>query len=339
MNNNNIIQNLVSIITPCYNTESYIHKLIESVLVQTYPYVEMYVVDDGSTDNSAELIKSYIPKFESRGYRLHYIFQENAGQSAAINNGLQYINGEYLVWPDSDDYYADNTAIEQMVNVLKSSSADFAMVRTQENLIEDTDEIHVLRIMGANANETENTSLFEDCLFESNEFYYCPGAYMIKTEALFASTELPIYQSKNAGQNWQLMLPILFNYRCKTILKPLYNVTQRVASHSRGQYKGYENVMHKYSAYEQTVLSTLEHIKNMPTDKLKKYSELIHLKYVRLYFRIAIAYNEITDAQGFYTTICALSVPTLSERLILFLARKHLFVPLKTIIHFVKNIF
>ena len=77
---------LVSVITPCFNTGDYLHWLLDSVLEQTYPYIQMIVVDDGSTDNSRQIIESYVPKFNDRGYSLEYVYQENQGQSAAIQN-------------------------------------------------------------------------------------------------------------------------------------------------------------------------------------------------------------------------------------------------------------
>lgn len=59
---------LVSIITPCYNTGGVIHRLLDSVLEQDYPSISMLVIDDGSADNSKEVILSYIPLFEKKGY-------------------------------------------------------------------------------------------------------------------------------------------------------------------------------------------------------------------------------------------------------------------------------
>ena len=67
---------LVSVITPCFNTGDYLHWLLDSVLEQTYPYIQMIVVDDGSTDNSRQIIESYVPKFNDRGYSLEYVYQE-----------------------------------------------------------------------------------------------------------------------------------------------------------------------------------------------------------------------------------------------------------------------
>ena len=55
-------KNLISIITPCYNTGNLLSRLLDSILMQDYPSVEMYAIDDGSSDNTAEVIKNYIPK-------------------------------------------------------------------------------------------------------------------------------------------------------------------------------------------------------------------------------------------------------------------------------------
>ena len=69
-------------------THSHLCKLLDSILLQDYKTVEVFAINDGSTDNTEEVIKSYIPKYEAKGYSLTYIYQTNQGQSAAINRGL-----------------------------------------------------------------------------------------------------------------------------------------------------------------------------------------------------------------------------------------------------------
>jgi glycosyltransferase involved in cell wall biosynthesis len=86
---------LVSIIIPCYNQAHFLHEAIESALTQTYPRREVLVVDDGSTDRTAQVTMTY-PK-------LRYIRQENSGVSAARNTGLKQSRGEYLVFLNADD--------------------------------------------------------------------------------------------------------------------------------------------------------------------------------------------------------------------------------------------
>ena len=74
-----MIEKLVSIITPCYNSANYITETIQSVLAQTYQMWEMIIIDDGSKDNSASIIREYAEKDS----RIKLIQQENAGSSAA----------------------------------------------------------------------------------------------------------------------------------------------------------------------------------------------------------------------------------------------------------------
>lgn len=87
---------LVSVVIPTYNRAHLIGRAIESVLDQTYPHVEVIVVDDGSTDNTREVVESYDP-------RVRYIRQANAGAATARNTGLRVARGEFLALLDSDD--------------------------------------------------------------------------------------------------------------------------------------------------------------------------------------------------------------------------------------------
>lgn len=290
---------LVSLITPCYNTGLYIFRLLDSVLHQTYPNIEMWVIDDGSTDNSKEVIVSYIPKFVAKGYSLHYFYQENSGQSVAVQKGLELVKGKYLAWPDSDDFYSSSEAIEKMVSALDSASNEFAMVRTQELLLDELD-LHVVGLNGENVKKKEDKSLFEDCLFCQNGFYFCPGAYMVDLEKLLESASWPMYSSKNAGQNWQLFLPVLWNYRCISIPEKLYSVLERRNSHSRGQYIGFENLVSKFTAYSDTILSTLDKIKGMPKDTCESYKKKIYNKYLKQFLMLAFRYGYISDFDTYY---------------------------------------
>nr|BFF40020.1 hypothetical protein BACY1_18250 [Tenacibaculum mesophilum] len=128
---------LVSILTPCYNGESHIARLLESILYQSYNNIEMYVVDDGSIDNTASIVKSYVTKFKSKGYSLNYVFQANSGQGSAINNGLKFVKGDYLVWPDSDDFFATNKSIEKMVVSLEKEENKNNIARTFCNVLDE----------------------------------------------------------------------------------------------------------------------------------------------------------------------------------------------------------
>ena len=90
----------VSVILPCYNGAQWIGQAIESVLAQTYKDFELLVIDDGSTDNSREIVSSYL-----HDRRVHYIYQENRGFSGAINRGIKESKGDFIGFIGQDDLW------------------------------------------------------------------------------------------------------------------------------------------------------------------------------------------------------------------------------------------
>lgn len=92
------VEGLVSVVIPTFNRAYILEKSIESVLAQTYPSIELIVVDDGSTDGTRELVARY-------GDRVRYIYQTNAGLAAARNTGFAASRGEFLAFQDSDDLW------------------------------------------------------------------------------------------------------------------------------------------------------------------------------------------------------------------------------------------
>ena len=88
----------VSIIIPVYNAEKYLKRCLDSVLSQTLKDIEIICVNDGSTDNSIQILKEY-------GSKIKVINQENQGLSVARNTGLKEAKGEFVAFLDSDDYY------------------------------------------------------------------------------------------------------------------------------------------------------------------------------------------------------------------------------------------
>jgi len=91
---------LISVIIPTYNSTKYVKEAIKSVLKQTYRNLEIIVVDDGSTDNTREVLKPYV-----RGGEIRYIYQENKKQGAARNNGIRHSMGELIALLDADDLW------------------------------------------------------------------------------------------------------------------------------------------------------------------------------------------------------------------------------------------
>lgn len=123
----------VSVIIPVYNTEKYLRETLSSIMEQNLSEIEILVVDDGSTDNSYQILKS----IASTDKRIHIYKQENKGQGAARNLGMKYAQGEYVYFMDSDDLLLKD-ALLQCYNKCKDKDLDFLFFDAQVFGLEDT---------------------------------------------------------------------------------------------------------------------------------------------------------------------------------------------------------
>ena len=115
---------LVSIIIPVYNVKPYLCEALDSVLAQTYPYLEILIVDDGSTDGSGDICDEYARKDS----RIRVIHQENQGQSGARNTALSLAKGLFLAFLDPDDAYHPEF-VERLFAAMQKTKADVVICR------------------------------------------------------------------------------------------------------------------------------------------------------------------------------------------------------------------
>jgi glycosyltransferase involved in cell wall biosynthesis len=280
------MEKLVSIITPCYNMGSYIGRFLDSVLAQTYSPLELIIVNDVSTDNSEEIIKSYFPQLAEKNIRFQYILKENnEGLGAAINSGLSVFNGDFLIWPDSDDFMSP-TLIEKMVAFLDKNQ-DYGLVRTNVNCFKEKND--VLNWVGTrvslNCEERFKEDLFDITILEKNGAWLVPGAYMIRTDVFEkANPEKHIYPCR-LGQNWQMLLPVMYISKCGYIDEPLHNYLIRENSMERSV-KSIEEVLARCDVHEDILLNTVLTIKGIDVNL---YTVIIKNKYHKK--RLNISYN------------------------------------------------
>lgn len=110
---------LVSIIMPAFNSEMFISDSIESVLSQVYPHWELIVIDDGSTDSTAEIIKEYV----SKDSRIRYYYQQNQKQGRARNNGISKSKGDWIAFLDHDDLWVPEK-LEKQIEFINRNNVD-----------------------------------------------------------------------------------------------------------------------------------------------------------------------------------------------------------------------
>jgi len=130
--------NTISVIIPAFNREAYLAQAIESVIAQTLPPDEIIVVDDGSTDRTAEITRSY-------GERVRCISQENQGPGAARNTGLREAEGSLITFLDSDDIWLDRKIEAQAAFLRTHPRIDMVFCHMKPFLSQEIDPAQALK--------------------------------------------------------------------------------------------------------------------------------------------------------------------------------------------------
>lgn len=161
---------LVSILMLTYNRAHFLTEAIDSVLNQSYQNWELIIIDDGSTDNTSEIVGRYTDS------RINYIKHEtNAGLFARRSESLTYVKGDYVAVLDSDDYWCNKTKLEEQITYLETNR-DYVVIGTQTILIDES---------GNKLNEhlvlTDDKAIRLKILFQ-NQFVH--SSIVIRSEAL-----------------------------------------------------------------------------------------------------------------------------------------------------------
>lgn len=112
----------ISVIIPVFNSSLYLDHCLSTVVNQTLKDIEIILIDDGSTDDSLNVIKNYAKKYNN----IKYTSKENEGQAIARNIGIQMSSGEFITFIDSDDYIELNM-LEKLYNIAKSDNSDIVL--------------------------------------------------------------------------------------------------------------------------------------------------------------------------------------------------------------------
>lgn len=126
-----------SVIVPVYNAENYLHKLVESVLQQTYKDYELILVDDGSTDGSYALMKQYAKRYD----QIKAYTKENTGPGMTRKFGFEKATGDLLFFVDSDDWITNSTVLEEIHNTFIKHSTVDVLFFDREDIIGNTKEV------------------------------------------------------------------------------------------------------------------------------------------------------------------------------------------------------
>ena len=267
-----------SIIIPVYNTESYLKKCIDSVLNQTYKDYEIIIVNDGSTDNSKDIIEEYQNKYEF----IKVINQDNQGLSMARNNGIKKSLGDYFLLLDSDDYIEKELLEKLDEEINKTPNLD--LIRFQINNVKDKvipyneEEFHnvggkeaFMRIVSYHYVENAWAYLYNKEYFTKNKFEFMKGIY----HEDFALIPLVIEKAKVVSSINYLG----YNYveRQNSIMTDTdYKKTLKKAEDF---YTGYLYIMDNLDNSDHRVLKS--YISNCLIDKIVKLNNTDYKKYLK----------------------------------------------------------
>lgn len=278
----------VSIITPCYNGEEYLEQYFKSLLLQSYSCIELIFVDDGSTDDTKKIYYQYEEKLKKKGIETHYVFQTNAGQAAALNRGLKMFTGDYLTWPDSDDIMSFDNIMEKVKYL--ETNADIDIVFCEGEIVNSNNLNDIKGILKRSINIGEQDDIFSDYIFEKN-VVFPPIAYMVRASAVDSFIKnRDIYEGRQ-GQNWQMLLPILYSGKWGYIEKKLYKYVVRENSHSH-EGRTYKEQIERFDGFTNILLNTLDRIAEMPNYERELWKKIVYEKYIPRELYLAYHYKD-----------------------------------------------
>ncbi|MBI4317895.1 MAG: glycosyltransferase [Chloroflexi bacterium] len=197
----------VSVIIPVYNCERFIAEAVDSVLAQSFRDFELIVVDDGSTDRTAEVVKSYGP-------RLTYIYQTNQERSAARNAGIRRASGQYLAFLDADDIWLPQK-LERQIEVF-DRAPEIGLVHSWAYFIDGSSQRLTFGTRNLAGSPEAGNRAFESLLF--GNFIASPTP-VIRAQCV---RELgPFDESLVHVEDWDMWLRISARYPIAFVPEPL----------------------------------------------------------------------------------------------------------------------
>ena len=270
--------NLVSIVSSCYNGETYIRRYLDAIIAQTYRPLELILVNNGSTDRTDDIIQDYKKRLEDEHIAFKYINKANEGLGAAINDGIKETTGEYLIWPDTDDILFPES-IERRVAFLEAHK-EFGFVTTDgKTFLEDDLQNHINII---EANVPKDGNMFKNVI--TGNVVYTPCGYMLRTSAFLDVNPTKSIFPSWYGQNIQMLLPISYKYKCGYIKEPLYGRIDRKDSLSKKEWKESDDAWkRRVMGLEEIYVETLKSI----GDEAVAYIPYIYYKDLRILNRLS----------------------------------------------------
>ena len=300
---------LVSVIIPCYNGEKFIDQSIESVYIQDYTPIELIVVDDESTDGSADRIKSWQSRFAEKGNSLKYVYQKNRGPGGATDTGLKHVTGEYLTLLDADDVLLPG-AVRKKAEFL-DENPDYAGVRNNGWRVSGDGR----SLFITDPEEKKITDLFSAlCDDKTNNW---AGTYMIRTAILFTQYPDRNINPSRFGQNFQILLPVAYRQKFGFIDEPLmeYHIQKDSHSHSADLEVQYQKSIANINGWQDIFCEIIQWLVKDQQER-KEYLNRYDAVSKRSAMVQAAELAHIQDMRRFYVALNQTGLVTLDDHII-----------------------
>ncbi len=233
----------VSVIIPTYNYSHFLREAIQSVLDQTFGDFEVIVVDDGSTDDTRQVVSSFTDP------RIKYIYQENRGVSAARNTGISACCGEYIALLDSDDVWVSSQKLDLQVRIL-DARPEVSVVCSDVNIIDVDTGVFINTLW----NNDQRLGRFNPHVSSKKLFrrLLARGCFIPTSSTLFRHVVFDIVglfdESLRTHEVWDMSVRVLLRFDMALIDTPLVNYRQHNTSLSAQWHEMHDdgiNVLYK----------------------------------------------------------------------------------------------
>lgn len=256
----------VSLIVPCYNVEAYLDDFVASILAQSYKNIEIILINDGANAATTEGLRASVPRLEAEGYLVTLIEQENKGLAGAIDTGLKLFTGEFLMWPDPDDWLAPQS-LERSVELMRQYP-DVGLLRTNARLWVQARGEYDGCYMPVEGPTRRPTELFQDLLFLRH--FLAPVCHMVRS-AMFLEVhaDRSIYFGPDSSQDFQMLVPLVEKF--PVLEKPdevLAGYRIREDSRSRAPNKSREKLMQRFDQLYDLSWHTMQKLETATPERL-----------------------------------------------------------------------
>lgn len=296
-----LITDRVSLLIPIYNGQQYIERCLNSVISQTYRDIQLILVNDGSTDDTEKVLMDYLPKLKKSISDVLYVKQENGGSGSAINEGLKYFNGEYLMILDIDDFLFEN-AIESLKKQL-SKNKNISFVYGNGYYVNEN-----------NLNDISNPFYYPDYISNDKDLFISAldrklkswaGSYMIRSSTWLKNNKGRDIFPSRYGQNMQLVLPALFKSEGMFINVPIMKYIRHSESltfsltSADNKNDNYEIEKKRYFGYEEIFIRVIDKLDIENKEQYDKYLKYVKSTFLKERMRLAIKYSKDEDGSCF----------------------------------------